>query len=114
MRKFLVHFHEILTLVSDLISEKLNAAVGAAFYETHARVLRPLAVVSALKRTTEQLTEEQMVDLEVACAKFGAAYRLSYEELLTPKAHIIEVHVGPIVRRLHGARVVRLPWRGRA
>ena len=103
VRKFLDHFHEILKLVSGLISEKLNAAAkGAAFYETHARVLRPLAVVSALTRTTEQLTEEQMVDLEKACAEFGAAYRLSYEKLLTPKAHIIEVHVGPIVRRLHG------------
>lgn len=102
VRKFLDHFHEILKLVSGLISEKLNAAEGAAFYETHARVLRPLAVVSALTRTTEQLTEEQMVDLEEACAEFGAAYRLSYEKLLTPKAHIIEVHVGPIVRRLHG------------
>jgi uncharacterized membrane protein YgcG len=33
---------------------------------------------------------------------FRDAYRESYEKLLTPKAHIIEVHVGPIVRRLNG------------
>ena len=101
MRKFLDHFLEILSLVSDLISEKLNAAVGAAFIETHARVLRPLAVVSTLTRTTERLTEVQMVLLEEACVEFGAAYRESYEKLLTPNACIIEVHVGPIVRRLH-------------
>ena len=80
--------------MSLLVSEKLNAAVGTAFIEKHARVLKPLAVVSALTRTTERLTEPQMVTLEEACAEFGAAEfgaacRLSYEKLLTPKAHII-------------------------
>ncbi len=39
-RKFLVHFLEILTQVSRLISEKLNAAEGTAFIEKHAWVLK--------------------------------------------------------------------------
>jgi len=102
VRKFLVHFLEILKLISYLICEKPNAAEGAAFIEMNARVLRPLAVVSTLTRTTERLTEAQMVDLEQACKAFGDAYRQSYEKLLTPKAQIIEVHVAPIVRRLNG------------
>ena len=84
------------------MSWPLATVFRSAFIEMHARVLRPLAVVSTLTRTTERLTEVQMVLLEKACEEFGAAYRLSYEKLLTPKAHIIEVHVGPIVRRLHG------------
>jgi len=98
VRKFLVHFLKILTQVSS----KLNAAEGGAFIEKHARVLKPLAVVSEMTRTTKQLTEEQMVVLQQACTEFGDAYRESCEKLLTPKAHIIEVPVGPIVRRLTG------------
>jgi hypothetical protein len=72
------------------------------FFKEYAAVLEPLAVVSELTRTTKQLTEEQMVDLKQACEDFGDAYRESYEKLLTPKVHIIEVHVWPIVRRLNG------------
>ncbi len=75
VRKFLVHFLEILIQVP----KKLNEAEGAALIKKHARVLRPLAVVSALTRTTERLAELQMAALEGACAEFRGAYRESYE-----------------------------------
>ncbi len=58
-------------------------------------------MVSELARITQRLTVPQMVTLQQACTESGAAYWLSYEKLLTPKAHIIEVHEGPFVRRLH-------------
>ena len=49
------------------------------------------------------LGASELMELEKACASFGAAWRKSYShrEKLTPKGHIVEVHV-PYYARLYG------------
>lgn len=49
------------------------------------------------------LSASELMALEKACASFGAAWRKSYSqrEKLTPKGHIVEVHV-PYYARLYG------------
>ena len=49
------------------------------------------------------LSASELMALEKACASFGAAWRKSYSqrEKLTPKGHVVEVHV-PYYARLYG------------
>jgi len=65
------------------------------FLERHMAVAEPLRVALRLIRRVEQLKEADQVKLKAACAEFGSAWRTSYPDhkILTPKGHVLEVHV---------------------
>jgi hypothetical protein len=65
------------------------------FVERHMAVGRPLKVALQLLRRVERLNATDQVILKEACAEFGKAWRTSYPDhkILTPKGHLLEVHV---------------------
>ena len=113
VRTVLTRYPELLEgLRVAIVAAHTNKVVGEAeaadFVERHSRVLKPLAVIGRhTRRTTDlQLSDDQKKELKDACAEFGVAWRLSYKDrLLTPKGHVVEVHVPQFVDR-YGVRGV--------
>ena len=62
-------------------------------------MLKELEVVSRITRRVKGegksglLSATECAELKRSCAAFGAAWRESYRRILTPKAHIVDVHV---------------------
>jgi hypothetical protein len=71
-----------------------------AFFERHARVLKELEITGRITRRVKGtgpnglLSEAEKTALKDACAAFGAAWKMSYpNRALTPKGHVVVVHV---------------------
>jgi hypothetical protein len=97
-RRFLLLFGPIL---SDLASKITNAGHSKAeaddFVKRHTAVLEPLVVVGHLTRAVRMLSAGEISELKLACARFGAAWRTGYRDLLTVKGHVVEEHVPEFV-----------------
>ena len=82
------------------------------FVHRHTALLKELEVVSRITRRVKGegksglLSATERAELKRSCAAFGAAWRESYRRILTPKAHIVEVHV-PLCRPLPRVRCLR-------
>jgi RNA 3'-terminal phosphate cyclase len=73
---------------------------ATAFVERHARVLKEFEINGRITRRVEGsgpnglLSEDEKTALKDACAEFGSAWKMSYpNRALTPKGHIVVVHV---------------------
>ena len=97
-RRFLLLFGPIL---SDLASKITNAGHSKAeaddFVKRHTAVLEPLVVVGHLTRAVRMLSAGEISELKLACARFGAAWRTGYRDLLTVKGHVVEEYVPEFV-----------------
>ena len=103
IRKFLEAFLQILARLKAKISEIHGQEKANDFYTRHFNVLQHLRVVCHLTRKVAMLTDEELAELEAACAAWAAAFRASYPEhtILTPKGHSVEKHV-PYFARKYG------------
>ena len=117
----LLENHDV--ILGDIRKGMLAARYGGTdardFVDRHTAVLKELVVVSSITRRVNRagagglLSDAERAELKRACAAFGAAWRESYRRILTPKAHIVEVHV-PLCRPLPRVRCLRRGRRGGA
>ena len=78
-------------MLARLFSAKIEEAHGKveaqAFYDRHVPVIEHLQIISRLTRKVGMLTDDELDELQAACAGFGAAFRIAYPKrggLLTP------------------------------
>ena len=88
-----------------MVAAQYGASEATDFLEKHTSVLKELLVVSGHTRRvngdgeSKLLSEAQRAELKGACAAFGVAWRATFVDkhgaprILTPKGHIVEVHV---------------------
>ena len=117
------HLEKHDVILEDIRKGMLAARYGGTeardFVDRHTAVLKELVVVSSITRRVNRagagglLSDAERAELKRACAAFGAAWRESYRRILTPKAHIVEVHV-PLCRPLPRVRCLRRGRRGGA
>jgi hypothetical protein len=92
IRRFLAAYVTILEAFAAKKSASKGASTAAEFTATHSRMLEQLQVMSHLTLTTDVLSALQLNQLELACASFGEAFRLSYpNQMLAVKGHIVEL-----------------------
>ena len=105
-RAFLEKHGEILGAIRQgIVAAGYGDADAKDFVDRHTAVLKELEVVSRITRRVkgeggnDLLSTAERTELKMACAAFGAAWRGSYHRILTPKGHIVEVHVPWFVDR---------------
>ena len=82
--------------------QKKYRSHAQVFYDRHVRVVEHLQVISRHTRKVGMLDDDELDQLQKACAGFGAAFRKAYPKrggLLTPKGHIVEKHVHYFARK---------------
>ena len=62
-------------ICDELKSAGHSQAEADDFMKRHTAVLRPLATVAHLTRAVRMLSADEISELKVACARFGAALR---------------------------------------
>ena len=84
-------------ICDELKSAGHSQAEADDFMKRHTAVLRPLATVAHLTRAVRMLSADEISALKVACARFGAAWREGYRDLLTVKGHLVEENIPEFV-----------------
>jgi len=98
-RTLLENYAAILAYLSHKIKAIHGDVEAADFVQRHDSVFAPLALVSSGTRRVMGsgadglLSEDEKTELKEACAAFGVRWKASYERPLTPKGHIVVVHV---------------------
>ena len=72
--------------------QKKYRSHAQVFYDRHVRVVEHLQVISRHTRKVGMLDDDELYQLQEACAGFGEAFRIAYPKrggLLTPKGHIV-------------------------
>ena len=99
-RTLLEKHDEILGAIRQgIVAAGYGDADAKDFVHRHTALLKELEVVSRITRRVKGegesglLLATERAELKRSCAAFGAAWRESYRRILTPKAHIVEVHV---------------------
>ena len=96
VRTFLENGEEMLARVRAKIEEARGNIEAQAFYDRHVPVIEHLKIISRHTRKVGMLDDDELDQLQKACAGFGAAFRKAYPKrggLLTPKGHIVEKHI---------------------
>ena len=97
-RRFLLLFGPILSDPASKITEAGHSKAEADdFVQRHTAVLEPLVIVGHLSRAVRMLSADEISELKLACARFGAAWRAGIRDLLTVKGHVVEEHVSEFV-----------------
>ena len=97
-RRFLLLFGPILSDPASKITEAVHSKAEADdFVQRHTAVLEPLVIVGHLSRAVRMLSADEISELKHAGARFGAAWRAGYKDLLTVKGHVVEEHVPEFV-----------------
>ena len=99
-RTLLEKHGEILGAIRQgIVAAGYGDADAKDFVHRHTALLKELEVVSRITRRVKGegesglLLATERAELKRSCAAFGAAWRESYRRILTPKAHIVDVHV---------------------
>ena len=117
-RKLLEKHTEILEDIrKGVVAAGHGDAEAKDFVEKHTAVLKEVEVVSTITRRVDGggadkcLSAGERAELKRACAAFGTAWRANYVDrfgeprMLTPKGHIVEVHVPEFVDMFHACGV---------
>jgi hypothetical protein len=100
-RIFLDKYDGILEIIRlGIIETGHSPEEFTAFVKRHARVLKELEIIGRITRRVKGagpnglLSEAEKTALKDACAALGAAWKMSYpNRALTPKGHVVVVHV---------------------